>query len=99
MATVLVLERKNAIKKIACFHENLSKRMVHRPESLIGSREECQEICMNLVSIKNLLNDSNSQTVSFFCHEWDTLTLPKKRLNVYFPGGEKYWEEFINFKC
>lgn len=99
MSTVLELERKDAIKKIAGFHENLSKQILHRPDLLKGTKEECKEICMNLVSIKDLLKDSKSQKVIFFAHEWDMCTLPKKRLKVYFPGGKKYWEEFMYLKC
>ena len=95
MDKVLILERNEAIKKIAGFHDNLSKRMHYRPESLIGTKEECKEMCMNLLTIKNLLKDSKSQTVCIFVDELDILTLAKKYLKMYFPGGKKYWEEFL----
>lgn len=103
MDTVLKLTREEAIKKVAGFCENLSKRMMYKPESLIGSNEDrkkiCNEICMNLENIKTLLKASKLQEVSFFCDELDTITLPKKRPKIYFPGGKTYWEEFVYFKC
>lgn len=99
METVLKLEREEAVKKIARFREHLFNRMMYRPETLEGTKEECTEACMNLENIKDLLKDSKSKEVIFYSDERDIFTLPKKRLKVYLPGGKKYWEDFVYFKC
>lgn len=91
----LELDRKDAIKMLADFQENLKKRMLHRPELLMGTKDDCKELIMNLNTLKELLKDATADKVIFFCSEWDVITLPKKRLKVYLPGGKKYWEEFM----
>lgn len=96
--TLIVMNKEEAIKKISAFHEKFAERRLYHKESLVGTCENNQEIFQHLENIKNMLNVVNLDSICFYCYAWETPVLSKGNLNVYFPGGTTYWQDFLDLK-